>query len=122
MDTSILLDAKSLPQATPAFLSIHVTLTLNVTAEDARRRVNQHAVTVLGTGLIAREPELAVAGERAIWRVPLVLSLPTLGDLGQVGVVDVDAITGEMAFDVTLQERIIQHAQRLYTGATSSSV
>ena len=42
------------------------------------------------TGLIAREPELLIAGEQITWRVPIVLSLPTLGDVGQVGAVDAD--------------------------------
>lgn len=46
------------------------------------------------------------------------LSLPELGDLGQVGTIDVDAETGEILTTTVAQERIIQHARRLYAGAT----
>jgi hypothetical protein len=61
---------------------------------------------------------LVIAGEQIVWRVPMMLSLPDLGDLGQVGTVDVDARTGSLALDAAAQDRIIQHAHRLYTGAT----
>ena len=58
----------------------HVVATLNVTAEEARRRVNRQVVTELGTGLIARDPELVLVGEQIAWRVPVMLSLPGLGE------------------------------------------
>lgn len=116
MDT--VLDSKSLPQETPIHLSFHIVATLNVSAKEARRRVNRQVVTELGTGLIARTPELSIAGEQIAWRVPVVLSLPTLGDLGQVGAVDVDARTGELLLSEAAQRRIIQHARQLYAGAT----
>lgn len=48
MDTSLLMDAKSVPQTTPTYLNVHVAVTLNVTADEARRRVNRQAVTELG--------------------------------------------------------------------------
>jgi hypothetical protein len=102
----------------PLALSLHVVASLNVTAADARRRVNRQVVSELGTGLIGRDPDLVVDGEALWWRVPIVLSLPNLGDLGQVGHVDVDAYTGEIHHDPVQQERIVQHARRLYTGAT----
>lgn len=116
--TTISIDPRSTPQTAPIHLSFHVVATLNVTAEDARRRVNRQVVTELGTGLIARDPELVIADEEIAWRVPIVLSLPKLGDLGQVGTVDVDARTGDLLLSRAAQERITQHAHRLYTGAT----
>ena len=91
---------------------------LNISAEEARRLVNQQVVTELGTGLIARDPELAIDGEKVLWRVPIVLSLPGLGDLGQVGIVNVDAESGNLLISPDDQERITQHARRLYAGAT----
>ena len=116
--TTVLTDTGSLPETAPIHLSFHVIATLNVTAEEARRRVNRQVVTELGTGLIARDPELAFEGEQIVWRVPIVLSLPGLGDLGQVGTVDIDARSGDLLLSPDVQERIIQHARRLYTGAT----
>jgi hypothetical protein len=118
MNAPILLDTKSVPHTAPIHLSVHLAATLNITAEQARHKVNQQAVTALGTGLVAREPELVIIQDQIIWRVPIILSLPSLGDLGQVGTVDVDARTGDLILSAALQERIIQHAHRLYTGAT----
>jgi hypothetical protein len=105
-------------EAAPIHLSLHVVTTLNITAADARRRVNRQVVMELGTGLIGRDPDLVIEGERFLWRVPIVLSLPGLGDVGQVGHVDVDARTGEFLTDEATRDRIVQHARRLYHGAT----
>jgi len=102
----------------PIHLSLHIATTLNITAADARRKVNRQMVMELGTGLIGRDPDLVIEGDRFLWRVPVVLSLPGLGDLGQVGHVDVDARTGELLIDEAARDRIIQHARRLYSGAT----
>jgi len=118
MSTSILLDTSSAPQTAPISLNVHLAIILNVTAEDARRLVNRQVVTELGTGLVARDPELSITGDQIMWRVPIVLSLPNLGDLGQVGSVAVDARTGKLALDPDERARIVQHAHRLYTGAT----
>ena len=115
---TVLADAGSIPETAPIHLSYHVVATLNVTAEDARRRVNRQVVIELGTGLVARAPELVFAGEQIAWRVPIVLSLPGFGDLGQVGTADIDARSGDLLLSPDAQDRIIQHARRLYAGAT----
>jgi hypothetical protein len=115
---TVLANTRSIPETAPIHLSFHVVATLNVTAEEARRQVNRQVVTELGTGLIARDPELVIAGEQIVWRVPIVLSLPGLGDLGQVGTVDIDARTGDLQLDADAHGRIVQHARRLYAGTT----
>jgi hypothetical protein len=92
--------------------------TLNVSADQARRLANRHIVSELGTGLAARNPELVIAGEQIKWRLPVVLSLPALGELGEVGAVEIDALTGDLLTSTETQEKIIQHANRLYHGAT----
>jgi hypothetical protein len=116
--TTVLADTGSVPQTAPIHLSLHVVATLNVTAGEAQHRVNSQVVTELGTGLIARVPELVLVGEQIAWRVPIVLSLPELGDLGQVGTVDADARSGELDLSPDAREGIIRHASRLYAGAT----
>jgi len=116
--TSVLLETQPVPQAAPVYLNVHLVVALNVTAEDARRMVNRQVVPELGTGLAARDPALVIAGEQVAWRVPILLSLPGLGDLGEVGMVDVDARTGAIALDAATQKRLTQHASRLYAGAT----
>lgn len=115
---TILLDSNSVPEDKPVALDLHVVTTLDITAAEARRRVNRQVVPNLGTGLVAGEPELMIMGEEIAWRVPLVLSLPELGELGQVGVISVEARSGELSLTSELQQRIISHARRLYTGAT----
>jgi hypothetical protein len=50
--------------------------------------------------------------------VPIVLSLAQLGELGEVGIIEVDAQTGTILDNGRNRERIVQHAQRLYAGAT----
>lgn len=102
----------------PIQVDLHLIATLDVTPEEARKRVNRRVVSELGTGLIARDPELTVNGDLVSWRVPVALSLPRLGDLGQIGAVDVDAHTGEIRTDDAALHKIIQHANTLYAGAT----
>jgi len=102
----------------PIHFSLHVVAMFNITAADARRRVNRQVVMELGTGLIGRDPDLVIEGERFFWRVPIFLSLPELGDLGQVGHADVDARSGEVLANEAVRNRIVQHARRLYYGAT----
>ena len=91
---------------------------LNVVVDEAQCRANRQVVSELSTGLMARTPELVFRGEQIDWRVPIVLSLPGLGDLGQVGTVDIDARSGDLLLNRDAQEKMIQHARRLYAGAT----
>ena len=95
-----------------------VAITVQITAEEARRLVNREVVPELGTGLGAKNPDLLLRGEQVVWRVPIVLSLAQLGDLGEVGIIEVDAQTGTILDNGRNRERIVQHAQRLYAGAT----
>lgn len=102
-------------------VEVHVRTTVALTAEDARHRVNREVVPELGTGLGAGAPELQVVDEQLFWRVPIVLSLPRLGALGIVGAVAVDARTGDITLSREDQERLINHARWLYTGASLSA-
>jgi len=116
--STVIRDTMTETETAPIHLSFHVVATLNITAADARRKVNRQVVTELGTGLIGRDPDLVMEGVRFFWRVPIFLSLPELGDLGQVGYADVDARSGEVLANEATRDRIVQHARRLYYGAT----
>jgi hypothetical protein len=113
-----IVDPTTFPPDAPIHLSLHLAATLNLSADDARHAVNCRILPDLGIGMTTCTPELVIVGETIIWRVPLALSLPELGNLGQVGTVDVDARTGEVLLEPEHQRRILQHAQRLYAGAT----
>jgi hypothetical protein len=119
--TTLFFDSQDFASTTPIHFNLHVAVTLHVSVEDARRLVNRQIVTELGTGLGAQKPELAIRGKQIIWYVPIFLSLPGLGELGQVGTIEVDAQTGAILNGETEPERIRQHAQRLYAGATLSA-
>ncbi len=118
MTTFVLTLPDQQKKSTPLHLSFHLITTLNVTADEARQKVNREVIPELGTGLVAQTPELRVIKEQVTWRVPIVLSLPGLCDVGQVGVVDVDAHTGEVLINAEVETEIIQHARWLYNGAT----
>ena len=89
----------------------------NITQARARRKVNVFVLSEIGTGLGGDTPVLVVDKDRQCWRVPIILALPTLGRLGQVGEIDVDAQTGEILADAALVQSITQHAERLFAGA-----
>lgn len=114
--TTILLETETIsPNMT---LNLHVQTVLTVTAKEAQRLVNCQVVPQLGTGLVAIKPELMVANNKIFWRVPIKLSLPNWGDLGEVGTIMVNARSGKLLFSPKKQERIINHARWLYQGAT----
>lgn len=98
-------------------VDVYVQTALAFTAEDARRRVNRDVVPELGTGLGAGNPALQIDDEQIFWQVPIVLSLPNLGALGIIGVVLVDAQTGNITLADEARERLLTHARWLYTGA-----
>ena len=98
-----------------------VAVDVQISAREARQIVNREMVPQMSTGLGTREPNLMLREGQARWRVPLTLSLPTLGDLGEIGVVEVDARQGAIVTNYQDRQRMIQHAQRLYAGATLST-
>lgn len=59
------------------------------------------------------EPSLIFNNQRLVWRVPIMFTSPTRGMLGQVGVLDVDALTGEIYFPPGFLTEIQSNAQTL---------
>lgn len=90
---SIQLELSKLPQDSRVDVNIHVTASLTVSAQEARRRVSRLVISEVGNLLYAGEPSLSI-GERIHWRVPVVLAYPDLGEVGEVGALDVDVETG----------------------------
>jgi hypothetical protein len=84
-----------------------------VSAVVARRKVSGLALSKIGTGIGAGEPEHIMSRDRIVWRVPLFLALPGLGHLGDVGTIDVDAQSGEVLADDDLIELFIRNARQL---------
>jgi hypothetical protein len=95
-------------------LSIHIEAKadMNFSAVAARRKVTGFVVDEISTQLGGREPTLVV-GERIRWRVPIRLSLPHIGDLGEVGAIEVDVETGQMNITEALIQEITLRAEEL---------
>ena len=106
MMTDILLEGQALPEA--GVLTVQV----NQTAKEAQRKVSVFVLTEIGNLLHGETPVLVI-GEQAVWRVPVHLTRPSFGDLGQVGYIDVDVTSGELIFTSKSITSIERHAQAL---------
>ncbi len=87
-------------------LSVHIEVSADIfiSAFAARQKVTGFVVDEISTQLHGNEPTLVV-GERIRWRVPVCLSLPPTGDLGEVGAIEVDVESGELEItDDLIQE------------------
>jgi hypothetical protein len=102
----------ALPTDSTLDINIRVTQPLNVTSFSARQRVTQYVMQELSTQFGADTPELTV-GERVYWSVPVVFTLPGKGVLGRVGVLRVDAGTGELLTDPQTAQEMVQYAGQL---------
>lgn len=87
-------------------------VTVKVSAEETRRQVQRWLLLEVSHMLGADEPILVV-GQRTVWRVPAHLSAPQVGVVGQVGVVEVDATTGEKINLAVHKAAIEQRAREL---------
>ena len=99
-------------------IQLHISTRVNITPFVARQKVNLLMLDQVGNLLHSGEPELLVSS-RLYWRVPVLLSTPSRGLVGQVGAVRVDAQTGEVLADDTLLKDMAEHARRLLTGSPS---
>ncbi len=90
---TIILDNYTIPKTGP--IEMLVKFNLNVTAEEAQRKVDRWLLEQVSMLIGAEEPTLIV-GEQTVWRVPAAISFPSLGRVGVVGTVCVDVESGEM--------------------------
>ena len=86
---------QELPHSGRLEVDVRVTADINVSAFSARQKVNSFVLDEISYMMHAEHPTLVVA-ERMSWRVPVVLSLTSRGDIGQVGHIDVDIETGQL--------------------------
>ncbi len=91
-------------------ISISVVATINVDAKTARRRVTAWLVSEVGNMLIGDTPQLVI-GKQSVWRVPAILTSSSVGTVGQVGAVDVDAENGGIIVSKELREQILDNVK-----------
>ena len=111
----------TLPPQAEVKIEFSLTAQVNITDYTAQRRVNKLLLDQVGNLLYGERPSLA-AGRRLLWRVPVWLALPTTGPLGQVGVLDVDAQTGEILFDQQLLDEIAERGNALARRAAHQTI
>jgi hypothetical protein len=92
---TILLDAYTLPERGAVELTIQRSFEIKVTAEEARRKVISWLVDQVSYMVSAESPALMI-GEYIVWRVPVILTAPQVGRVGEIGAIHVDVQTGEM--------------------------
>jgi hypothetical protein len=97
-------------------IHVHVSAPINITPFVARQTVNAFVVTEISSQLRSEPPNLVV-GERLFWSVPVVLTSPVRGVVGEVGEIRVDATTGRMLLDEAAVRRLSDHVRRVAEGS-----
>jgi len=87
---------------------------LNITPFVARQNTNAYLVMRVGNLIMAGEPELELREAGAFWSVPVVLTSPGVGHVGQIGQILVDAQNGNIVEnESTSCAEIESNAERL---------
>jgi hypothetical protein len=102
----------ALPPEAQIKIELSVTAQVQVTHITAQRAVSRFLLDQVGN-LLYGEPPSLVVGDRLLWRVPVWLGSPTRGALGQLGVVDVDAQSGEILFTQKLIDELVERGNAL---------
>jgi len=120
MTGSILLEDHPIWDTGTFDLHIDRRIEIGVSAEQARRAVNYFVHMDISTQMYAETPTLALRqDEQVTWRVPVHLTFPSFGDVGCVGYVHVDAVTGEVDQSAEALEVIKHDATELALRFTS---
>lgn len=109
---------KLAPNTGHLMINIQLASAVNVTAFSARQKVTGFVADEISTNMHGTDPTLVV-GEQICWRVPVMLSMPPVGDLGIVGEIDVDVETGQLHITPELLAEIAHRAE--YLASTASS-
>jgi hypothetical protein len=112
MATNMELESLTLPTQAEVKVEFSLTAKVNVTDFTAQRKVSKLLLDQVGNLLYGEQPNLVV-GRRLLWRVPVWLGWPTVGPLGQVGSLDVDAQTGEILFSPAHLEELAERGDVL---------
>jgi hypothetical protein len=111
MMTAIVMPVPPTEKADRLQVSVHIQ-TEALSAEAARQEANYWLLENVGNLLRADNLEL-VLGEQLVWRIDIVLTSPTRGQVGVVGRIELDAITGEVLANETLTEELAPRAHAL---------
>lgn len=97
------------PEDADVRIDISISAHIGITALSAQRKVSRLLLEQVGNLVYGESPSL-VTGARLLWRVPVWVSSPSRGALGQVGTIDVDVQTGEIIYSPDLLKNITDQA------------
>jgi len=103
---------QSLPQTGRLEIDIKVTADINISAYAARQKVDSYVLNEISYMMHAGDAGLIVS-EPICWRVPIILSLTSKGDVGEVGAIDVNAETGQLYTSPQLIAEVSARAEGL---------
>jgi hypothetical protein len=109
---SIILTNRFIPQSGRLDIEVSISATVNLSAEEARRKVNRFVHREISYLMRGDPPSLVVA-DRVCWQVPITLAFPSYGPLGTIGSIDVDVETGELDISTARIAEIQHRAQEL---------
>lgn len=115
---TVLIETVSPPESGRLSVNVEISADILITADDARRKVNRFVTHEIGDLLHAEHPSLVWNTRGAFWRVPVALSAPSKGRIGQPGSIDVDVTTGQLATAENIIAQIEAEAERLAINAS----
>jgi hypothetical protein len=113
MSATVMVEGNIIREPGVFYLHVEQQIDVRVLAEEAKRRANQFVHLELSTQMHAEMPVLLVDDGDAIWRVPIHLTLPTFGDVGFVGYLHVQPLTGDIASSPDLLDELTTNAENL---------
>lgn len=113
---SVTIETIKLPESGAFSMEVTVDANIQVTAEEARRKVSVFAGNQIADLLSGDRPTLVVQELGAFWRVPVILTSRSLGRIGVVGAIDVNVETGELHVTEATIEEIETNARRFAAG------
>lgn len=118
---SIELELGNVPSNGQIAVDIQISTAVSISAPEARRRATRLVASELGNLLHGGSPTLLI-GTVICWRVPILISNPDHGVIGQAGSVDIGANTGVAIISneqlAALREYAIYLAEHAAAGPT----
>ena len=93
---TLILDNITIPERGTLEIKVDRTVEINVTAEQARKKVDHWLMDQVSSMIGAKKPSLVISGDKAVWRVPAWINFTQGHWEGMIGIVEVDVLTGEM--------------------------